>query len=74
MVRNCVIGEYEVMLKSSPGKGIIDTEWDQIHSSIFVVCLTLKKNGHPLRKCEKRTVSGSETTRRECHTGPQSFQ
>ena len=25
MERNCVNGEYEAMLNSSPGKGIIDT-------------------------------------------------
>ena len=70
---NQVCGEFETTLNSFPGKGIVDTGcakmmMDQIlFNSIFSP--EFQRTSIPLRKCERRTGSGLETTRLECHSG-----
>ena len=56
--RNRVCGEFETMLGSCLGEGIVVTGCAKMH---------------PLREYEKRIVSGLETTRPGCRCGLRSF-
>ena len=62
--RNRVCGESETMLNSCPGEGIVDTGCAKM----------MMGSAHPLRECEKRTVSGLETTGLGFRCGLQSFR
>ena len=76
--RNQVCGEFEKMLNSCPGQGIVDTGCSKMMmgSDTFQQYLSLlsSKERAFIERMRERIASGLETTRLGCRSGLQSFR